>query len=143
MLNAPPQCLKTTPHPTSEKMAALLSKTSFRLTTPIHQSFNRSFHASSANMTVKAYFECQWTGPQVTADSNGKILSTDSAAARKSPRHPPTHSPIHHASSGHRRPRGGDDHRPSCYFNLIIARSLSLTTCLHSPHRPHQLQPLR
>src|SRR5215472_18767601 len=31
----------------------------------------RSFHATSANMTIKAYFECAWKGPKVKVDSKG------------------------------------------------------------------------
>ncbi|KAF2168514.1 hypothetical protein M409DRAFT_21263 [Zasmidium cellare ATCC 36951] len=39
--------------------------------------FNRSFHASSANMVIKAYFDCAWTGPKLETDANGKVLSQD------------------------------------------------------------------
>nr|POE62989.1 peptidyl-prolyl cis-trans isomerase, mitochondrial [Quercus suber] len=43
-----------------------------------HQpTFNRSFHASTANMTVKAYFDVSWTGPKLTADANGNVTNVD------------------------------------------------------------------
>lgn len=51
-------------------------------------SLNRSFHASSANMAIKTYFDCQWTGPQLTCDINGKVTSKDDSVARKSPHQP-------------------------------------------------------
>lgn len=48
-------------------------------TTRLHQqTFNRSFHASSANMTIKAYFDVTWNGPQVNVDASGKVTNTDS-----------------------------------------------------------------
>jgi len=37
----------------------------------------RSFHASTANMTVKTYFDVAWKGPTVQVDSNGKITAND------------------------------------------------------------------
>lgn len=47
-------------------------------TTRLHQqTFNRSFHASSANMTIKAYFDVTWNGPQVNVDASGKVTNTD------------------------------------------------------------------
>lgn len=35
----------------------------------------RSFHASSANMTIKCYFDCSWEGPEVQVDSKGNVTS--------------------------------------------------------------------
>jgi peptidylprolyl isomerase len=70
-------------------MFAALTKSSLRTTTPFQQNFTRSFHASSANMAIKTYFECQWTGPQLTCDMSGKVTSKDDSVARKSPRHSP------------------------------------------------------
>src|SRR5579871_1688946 len=31
----------------------------------------RSFHTTSANMTIKAYFDCAWKGPKMKVDSKG------------------------------------------------------------------------
>ena len=28
-------------------------------------------------MTIKVYFDCTWTGPQVNVDANGKKVNTD------------------------------------------------------------------
>jgi len=61
-----------------------LTKSSLsRTITPFQQNFNRSFHASSANMAIKTYFDCQWTGPQYTCDINGKVQSKDDSVARE------------------------------------------------------------
>lgn len=39
---------------------------------------SRAFHATAADMTVKAFFEVEWTGPSVKADpKSGKVLSID------------------------------------------------------------------
>ena len=59
---------------------AALTKT----TTSLNQPFTRNFSASTANMAIKTYFDCQWTGPQITVDDNGKITSEDKTSARKS-----------------------------------------------------------
>lgn len=44
---------------------------------------HRYFHATAANMVVKAYFDCSWTGPQVKVDAKGKVVSSDNSNARK------------------------------------------------------------
>lgn len=60
----------------------LLSKTSRTIFNSFHPrtQFNttpfRSFHASSANMVIKTYFDCEWTGPEVSVDSNGNVTNT-------------------------------------------------------------------
>lgn len=51
----------------------------------INSTSNRSFHASTANMVVKVYFDCTWTGPEAQVDSNGKITSIDKSDKRGSP----------------------------------------------------------
>lgn len=100
---------------------AALTKTSFRLSTPFQQSFNRSFHASSANMTIKAYFECTWTGPQMTCDATGKVTSKDENVVGKSPRHSTNNSSIAR-HPGHRGPglRGGNGHHLPLSFAVIV-----------------------
>jgi hypothetical protein len=35
----------------------------------------RYFSASAANMTIKAYFDCAWTGPTVEVDQKGNVTS--------------------------------------------------------------------
>lgn len=51
-------------------------------TASFQQTFNRSFHASTANMVVKAYFDVTWTGPQATCNESGKVISMDKTDAR-------------------------------------------------------------
>ncbi|KAF2875824.1 cyclophilin-like domain-containing protein [Massariosphaeria phaeospora] len=36
----------------------------------------RFFTPSAANMTIKVYFDCTWTGPEVQVDSKGNVTST-------------------------------------------------------------------
>merc|ERR1712070_956482 len=48
--------------------------------------FARSFHASSANMVMKVFFDCTWEGPQATVDASGKITSTDKEIKERSGR---------------------------------------------------------
>lgn len=43
----------------------------------------RSFHASAANMVVKAHFDVSWTGPEYQTDASGKVTSRDEAAKRE------------------------------------------------------------
>lgn len=50
---------------------------SLRQTPAINPSSTRSFHATAANMTIKTYFECTWTGPEYKVDKDGKITSRD------------------------------------------------------------------
>jgi hypothetical protein len=59
-------------------------------TTPFNQTFTRNFHASSATMAIKTYFDCQWTGPKFTCDINGKVISKDESSARRLPLHSPS-----------------------------------------------------
>merc|ERR1712227_840777 len=54
--------------------------------TPFQQTFTRNFHASSAAMTIKTYFDCQWTGPELKADMSGKVTSRDDTIAPRSGR---------------------------------------------------------
>jgi len=37
-------------------------------------------------MTIKCYFDCTWTGPQLTADASGKITNKDTAEKPRSGR---------------------------------------------------------
>ncbi|RMY83705.1 hypothetical protein D0864_07757 [Hortaea werneckii] len=48
--------------------------------------FARSFHASSANMVMKVFFDCTWEGPQATVDASGKVTSTDKEIKERSGR---------------------------------------------------------
>jgi peptidylprolyl isomerase len=43
----------------------------------------RSFHASAANMVVKAHFDVSWTGPEYQTDASGKVTSKDDSAKRE------------------------------------------------------------
>jgi hypothetical protein len=65
---------------------AALTKT----TTSLNQPFTRNFSASTANMAIKTYFDCQWTGPKLTCDMNGKVISKDDSQARRLPLHSPS-----------------------------------------------------
>lgn len=68
-------------------MAGSLLKNCLNASRPAYRAcqqptFNRSFHASSANMVIKAYFDCTWTGPKLEADANGKVTSQDAENKR-------------------------------------------------------------
>lgn len=65
---------------------SLLSKP--LITSALRQSptSTRSFHASTANMVIKCYFDCSWTGPKAQVDQSGNITSLDkSEQGRPSP----------------------------------------------------------
>ncbi|SMR41324.1 unnamed protein product [Zymoseptoria tritici ST99CH_1E4] len=47
---------------------------------------SRQFHASPANMTVTAYFDVSWTGPEYQTDASGKVTSKDTEAKPRSGR---------------------------------------------------------
>lgn len=66
------------------KATTLTNSLRSTINTTFSPSLTRSFHASSATMAIKTYFDCQWTGPQITVDDNGKITSEDKTSARKS-----------------------------------------------------------
>merc|ERR1712137_1439973 len=53
---------------------------------PFNQTWGRNFSASTANMAIKTYFDCQWTGPKLTCDMNGKVISKDDSQAPRSGR---------------------------------------------------------
>jgi len=36
----------------------------------------RNFRVSTANMTIKAYFNCSWEGPEVDVDQKGDVTKT-------------------------------------------------------------------
>lgn len=57
---------------------------SLRLQQP---TFNRSFHASTANMTIKCFFDLTWKGPLLVVDESGKIdqSKSDTTIAGTSP----------------------------------------------------------
>lgn len=64
---------------------AALTKSSLRsiTTTNTTTNFSRAFSQSSPAMTIKTYFDCQWTGPEYKTDASGKIISKDDSVARK------------------------------------------------------------
>jgi hypothetical protein len=41
-------------------------------------------------MAIKTYFDWQWTGPKLTCDMNGKVISKDESSARRLPLHSPS-----------------------------------------------------
>ena len=43
----------------------------------------RSFHNTASRMTIKCYFDCTWTGPELSCDENGKITNKDMSDKRK------------------------------------------------------------
>lgn len=49
----------------------------------LHHHSTRYFHASPATMTKTVYFDCSWTGPDVTVDSNGKVTNIDKSGGDK------------------------------------------------------------
>ena len=87
------------------KATTLTNSLRSTINTTFTPSLTRSFHASSANMAIKTYFDVQWTGPKITVDESGKVTDNDKSIARKS--HPTTpldsDSTVHH---GHQRRRG-------------------------------------
>ena len=87
------------------KATTLTNSLRSTINTTFSPSLTRSFHASSATMAIKTYFDVQWTGPQITVDDSGKTVSSDTSIARKS--HPAMpfdgDSTLHH---GHQRHRG-------------------------------------
>lgn len=46
-------------------------------TNHVNLTYYRSFHASAANMTIKCFFDCTWTGPEIKVDASGKETSKD------------------------------------------------------------------
>ena len=87
------------------KATTLTNSLRSTINTTFTPSLTRSFHASSATMAIKTYFDCEWTGPQITVDDNGKILSKDDSAVSKS--HPTMpldiDSAVHPGHQCHRR----------------------------------------
>lgn len=68
------------------KATTLTNSLRSTINTTFTPSLTRSFHASSANMAIKTYFDCQWTGPQITVDDNGKVISKDDSVAPRTGR---------------------------------------------------------
>ncbi|KAK4626297.1 Peptidyl-prolyl cis-trans isomerase, mitochondrial [Fulvia fulva] len=66
--------------------STLLRPTTFNTFRTCQPTFNRCFHASSANMVIKAYFDVTWTGPELKTDTNGKVISKDESAKPRSGR---------------------------------------------------------
>lgn len=87
------------------KATTLTNSLRSTINTTFTPSLTRSFHASSATMAIKTYFDVQWTGPKLTVDESGKVLDNDKSVARKS--HPTmpldSDSTVRH---GHQRRRG-------------------------------------
>ena len=54
--------------------------------------FNRAFHASTANMVKKVFFDCEWTGPEITVDGSGKQTGIDKTDKGRPDRHRPPSS---------------------------------------------------
>ena len=67
-----------TPRPTMSTSSTVLSAfrrstvNSLRLQAPISKRF---FTPSAANMTIKTYFDVNWTGPEVTVDKSGNVTN--------------------------------------------------------------------
>lgn len=75
---------------------------------------SRSFHASAANMVVKAHFDVAWTGPEYQTDASGKVTSKDDSVKRE------------------------------CFYRASsMAHSLGTNDRSTSSHRPYQLRTLR
>ncbi|KAM0706687.1 hypothetical protein Q7P35_006016 [Cladosporium inversicolor] len=68
------------------KATALTNSLRSTINTTFTPSLTRSFHASSANMAIKTYFDVQWTGPKITVDESGKVLDNDKSVAARSGR---------------------------------------------------------
>jgi len=48
---------------------------SLRLRAPLNKRF---FSPSASNMVIKTYFDCSWTGPEVTVDQGGNVTNVGS-----------------------------------------------------------------
>ncbi|EME46172.1 hypothetical protein DOTSEDRAFT_70235 [Dothistroma septosporum NZE10] len=66
--------------------STLLKSTTSKTFRTCHPTSKRSFHGSSANMVIKAYFDVTWTGPEHKTDANGKVISKDDSVAQRSGR---------------------------------------------------------
>ena len=64
----------------SYKLLPQLTSNSLRTSPPLASI--RHFHATNT-MTVKVYFDCKWTGPEVTVDSNGKVTNIDRSGDKR------------------------------------------------------------
>ncbi|GAB7329808.1 hypothetical protein MBLNU13_g01530t1 [Cladosporium sp. NU13] len=68
------------------KATTLTNSLRSTINTTFTPSLTRSFHASSATMAIKTYFDCKWTGPLITVDDNGKVISKDDSAVERTGR---------------------------------------------------------
>ena len=59
----------------------------------------RFFTPSAYNMTIKAYFDCTWSGPTVEVDNAGKVTKTGPVQGSYSdaPRPPPPSADANHS----------------------------------------------
>ncbi|KAF2767860.1 hypothetical protein EJ03DRAFT_295920 [Teratosphaeria nubilosa] len=65
---------------TTSSLSKFSTNTSaLRSATRASTNFNRSFTASAANMTIKTYFDIEWTGPYYKTDASGKVIDKDTA----------------------------------------------------------------
>lgn len=116
---------------------------SIRLQQP---TFNRSFHASTANMTIKCYFDISWKGPLLAVtNDDGKIdqSKSDTAITGTSPM--PNAISINALSSS--LPASIPMSMPLAPCNAWLASFCSSTPTdrfvSHRAHRPHQLRAIR
>ncbi|WPH01585.1 Peptidyl-prolyl cis-trans isomerase, mitochondrial [Acrodontium crateriforme] len=65
-----------------------IRQTSLALRRPHQPTFHRSFHASAANMTIKAFFDITWKGPLIAVDESGRVdqSKSDGSIAERSGR---------------------------------------------------------
>jgi peptidylprolyl isomerase len=55
---------------------------SLRLRAPLNKRF---FSPSASNMVIKTYFDCSWTGPEVTVDQKGNVTNVGSVKGTPAP----------------------------------------------------------
>jgi peptidylprolyl isomerase len=70
---------------------------SLRLRAPLNKRF---FSPSASNMVIKTYFDCSWTGPEVSVDQSGNVTNVGSVKGTPAPRQLPCPHPI---ADPHRR----------------------------------------
>ncbi|KAL6161818.1 hypothetical protein ACJBU6_00917 [Exserohilum turcicum] len=77
------------PHlPRASALSAFRAAPRFRA--PVTKRF---FTPSAYNMTIKAYFDCTWSGPTVEIDQAGTVTKTGEVAGSYAPWHPGQSSP--------------------------------------------------
>jgi hypothetical protein len=63
---------------------------SLRLRAPLNKRF---FSPSASNMVIKTYFDCSWTGPEVTVDQKGNVTNVGSVKGTPAPPATPMPAP--------------------------------------------------